>query len=265
MLGTLTLIAAPLAALSLGCDSAEEGTPVQSPYATEQGFCDALAKAICADAVVQACYVSADATSLAEDRATCLSQASRSTVCNPDNLDYDRGGAEACIAEAKRIFADALLTADELDSHAEICAQVFNRGGGVGAPCNLDSDCDVGDGLFCVAKPDLPGSCQVPVDTAPGSKCDGAAAVCGDDYYCNVAGGSFCVERPAAGDACSELIPCQQDAYCMGTTCFSKEANGSPCTDGQECVSGYCDTGELSCLGAVQLSASSPYCDKYKP
>ena len=269
MLGTLTLLAAPIAALSLGCDSAEEGAPVQSPYANEDGFCDALAKAICNDAVVQACYGSADSASLKVDKGTCITQASRSATCNPGNMAYDKSGAESCVEKAKQIYSDGQLTRPELEAYAEACAVVFNRGGGVGSSCNFDNDCDAGEGLACVAKPGEAGSCQAPLDTAPGAKCDGAGAVCGDAHYCNVEAGSFCVERPNVNEPCSDQIPCKEDAHCVAGTCLEKDANGSPCTLDDECMGGFCvmASGEATgdCAGVIQLYLTSAACDPLKP
>jgi len=195
--------------------------------------------------------------------------ASRGATCNPGNMDYDASGAEACVASAKAMYADASLSKAELDTHAEACAVALNRGGGNGSSCNFDNDCDAGAGLSCVVTPSDPGSCRDPVEVAPGGACDEAGAVCDDDHYCNVEAGSFCVVRPDANSPCSDVIPCQEDAHCVADVCLTKDANGSPCTLDDECAGGFCvklpgePTGD--CSGVIQLYQTSTACSALKP
>jgi hypothetical protein len=249
--------------VAAGCGGDDSTAIPPDPYATEQGFCDAFAKAICNGSVVSACYGS-DESTLAEDTARCVENATVN-ACNPGDYAYHRGGAEACLAAIQAAYADARLTGDELEAAREQCLAAFSDNGGVGSSCVRDEDCDGSAGLRCVAKPAQDGTCQVPV--LSDGDCSAEDAVCPDGEYCAKLEGQevyVCAPFVASGSPCSETILCDPDeSLCitdmmMMSSCTPKTDNGQTCTENTQCKGGFCvrPTGatEGTCVATLTLT-----------
>jgi hypothetical protein len=115
-----------------------------------------------------------------------------------------------------------------------------------GGTCNGHSACRYPDATkscgtsFCNTRKEVAsfacdshGGCQISL-----SQCT--------DYACNDTTG-------ACRTSCSAHIECLLGEYCDNHQCVGKNANGIPCTTGDECASGFCSTGvccNTSCDGA---------------
>ena len=275
VLGLVAMATTVVGLTAAGCGGAETDPvdPPADPLATEAGFCEALAEAVCLPEVVKACYLSDDA-SLEADTASCVEIASQPSFCNPAGHPYNREGAEDCIAKTEALYDDAELNQAELDNQREACLAVFSAGGAVGASCVVDADCDGAKGLRCVTKfvttggggaggaggaggggvggsgvggggaggPDVTveGTCQIPMQVGPGLDCAAADAVCEDGFYCNES--NNCVAEEGIGDACSAGEPCVSEAKCEAGLCVEKASNGESCTSANDCSGGFCLT-----------------------
>jgi len=244
-----------VASLLAACKSVETTPPTGPAYPTETSFCKALAEAVCNSNVVGACYGSSDA-SLPDDTTSCREQYARAANCNPGSFDYHSTGAEACIGAMKKAYADAKLTVEDRDAMADACLPVFSRGGPVGSPCDIDSDCDGAATLRCVVKPGQAGSCQEPELIGPGLSCVGPAQLCEEGFYCG--SDAACIERPAAGQACDDAKPCVEQARCIDLMCVAKTPNGGACQQDGQCLEGFCikASGATDGTCAAQLTLS---------
>jgi hypothetical protein len=114
-----------------------------------------------------------------------------------------------------------------------------------GEPCATDENGPFvcGAGLGCSDQ----GSCQ-PLPTA-GQPC-AMINRCADGLACDfTAEGSLCVEPKPLGGACQNEVVCGAEAHCAAGACTADEADGTPCTVGNECLN-VCvpaDTGALVC------------------
>lgn len=262
MMRSLTLFAGALVAcgalLPVACGGNEETPPVQaSPLDTEEGFCALFANAICTNAVAQACYGS-DAASLPADLTACREAANRPEVCNPNGYAYNKAGAQACLTAAQAIYADGKLTLAEVDQANSTCALVFNGGGDEGVSCVSDADCAVASGLRCVVK-GTDGTCQIPEEVGPGRSCAEPAQRCADDmgdqFFCSPDGA--CNERALAGDTCDPITkPCYDTANCANGVCVEKLANGDTCSNGAECLGGFCSKAANAATGTCSATLS---------
>lgn len=263
VLGSASLVAP-------GCSSDETVADTGPVHPTSTSFCEAMASAVCASSVVEACFGTAGET----ETASCVTAFSEADVCNPGGHAYHSESAEACVASFAAVYADGRVSADERASVREACITVFADGGRKGTSCQVDADCDTGDSLRCIAKPGAEvGSCEVAVEVGGGLPCEDAAAVCADTFFCDTSGDTAsCIARPAIGASCSAAKPCVEGALCSGALdgiCQAKLPNGdTTCLVDEQCVGGFCsknrgaaaaDTGV--CAGAAILAPNSQYCD----
>jgi len=266
-IGVLTIVGVSVAAVASGCGGPETEQATPSPLNTEQGFCDALAAAICNAEVVEACYL-ADAESLDENTEECVDLASKSAVCNPSNHSYNKDAADACLQAVTTLYADARLEQSELDEAREACLDTFPGSGSLNADCVVHEDCNGADGLRCVGKPGQDATCQAPVEIEPAGDCSAADAVCPDDLYCD-SPGEHCVAKQGAGDSCDDTALCDASAQCAGGLCVSKLANGEVCSADGECSGGFCvkKTGENTgqCGSFIPLTFDSAACEPLTP
>lgn len=253
-----------------GCSvSTDEDPGGTSPFATEAGFCAALAEAECNDQVVTACFGS-DEAALESDRSRCVS--AREGECNPQNLEYNSAAAEVCINARKAALADAQITRVEIKAAEEACLAVFSGGGASGATCSGHADCDTPAGLRCVVKPGAAsGNCAEPTSIGGGSDCSASNAVCNDGFYCSAESGDICREQPAEGDDCSAAAPCAEGFKCSvatGGVCLAKGQGGDTCATGDDCAGGFCSkpTGAAAgaCSSTEQLASTSQSCDAFR-
>jgi hypothetical protein len=255
----MTLVAA-------GCVS-KETTAIPGPkYPTADSYCKALAEAVCAQTVVEACFLSSSST-LADDTATCVANYQQGGNCNPAGHGYDVAAAETCIARIASVYADAKVNLDELAKYPDlvytaegrvVCISAFNAAAGQDAACSSDQDCDVGQGLACVTKGAETGSCQTPEIVAAAEVCSGPTQVCdeAEDLYCG--SDNQCIRKPDVGGACSlvaPFVPCRDNALCVMDICTPKAANADPCTDNEQCEGGFCvrPTGSTNGTCGAQL------------
>ncbi len=260
--------ASTFAALTLfaaACSSEESTTPAPDPLKTVEGYCGALAAAVCNADVVGACYLS-DASSLEADTTSCIAAMARPASCNPGGYDYDRAGAEACIAAARKTFADAKVTKEELAELGGACLVVFSKGGAQGTPCTSDTDCDGGEGLRCVGKPAASKTCQEPELVGPAGSCEADNQVCEPGLYCGA--DDACVKLKEVGQDCGEEKPCVDAALCTAGQCVAKKGNGEACSGDGECTGGFCVTASGASAGVcgsqlVLAPTTGDSCDSF--
>jgi hypothetical protein len=130
--------------------------------------------------------------------------------------------------------------------------------------CFQDGECDGsggcrlwGAGTLCAVE-NCSGSTWRPEDYCDGTgNCLDSGIVSCSPYMC----GDFQCRTTCFGDE-----HCFSTHYCHGSTCLAKGANGSTCTEGRECSSGFCVDGyccNSDCSGACQacnLSGSAGIC-----
>ncbi len=123
--------------------------------------------------------------------------------------------------------------------------------------CKADGKCDGN------------GACRVnaTVGTACGATSCASGAVSGQT--CNGAGSCQSGSAPCAPFACGAIAcktdcatddDCATSAYCAGTTCVNRQANGKICTATNQCASGFCVDGvccESACNGQCQACAET--------
>ncbi len=240
-----------------------------SKYADTSSFCMGWAQAECSDAVVSTC--------LAPSRDACVTR--RQTACmervvtpaQQAGLTYDSSRAEGCIRAVENAYSDARITSEEEQVRREACDLVFSGSGTRGTSCDTNSDCQQGEGLRCVvhhgsAESDagpVSGTCQVPVETAPGASCSTPEAECQPGYHCGIS--AHCVQDAQLGAPCDQLDPCDEGLECSPTDagelrCKEKARIGDACTSDLDCASGYCVEGGRRCAEAYQLSQNEPFC-----
>ncbi len=249
------------AVLGSGCTGREEEQkPPVSLLDSEQGFCQKLGEVICNPDVVEACYLSDDA-SLDADTQKCI-DAAASNACNPSGHDYNKAAANPCLTAIQKMYQDAKLERVELEEAREACLATFPGSGGEGSACSVDEDCDGAEGLRCVSKPGAAGSCRVPVEVEPAADCSSPASVCPSELYCDA--GEHCVARQDPGDACSDTMLCVDTARCVSDVCLGKADNGETCSSEDECLGGFCikKAGEASgqCGAFIPLTFDSAAC-----
>jgi hypothetical protein len=266
-LATLSMGGIVVGAMAMGCSSSDDPPPAD-PLATESGFCVELAKVICQDAVVESCYGSA-ASTLEDDKKTCLENA-ETKFCNAANLVYRPAGAQECIDSYKAAYDEAELNQAELDNLAKACHKTLSGSAVKGESCEVDSDCNGADGLYCVIKPGAEGTCQVPEEIDPGLDCGSANQVCVDGFFCS-SDADACIAERDVGDECSEAQPCNAEALCDDATtmCVAKKANGNECTRNEECSGGFCDinAGDIDgrCRATLPVTVANGQCDDLLP
>ena len=222
--------------IATGCGSEDPPTNTH-PYPDVGTFCTGVAKAICSDVAVEACYQSSDAT-LDDDADTCVETYIQPARCNPKSLDYSNGASIQCVDAYSRAYKDGKLNVKELNDIAATCHAVLHGNGELGGSCAQNSDCDGSEGLSCVIKPGQAGSCQDPVSVTAGNDCTDSSAVCVAGFYCG--SDNACIVRPSIGEACNAGKPCLEDALCVNDSCIEKSANGQTCIADEQCSGGIC-------------------------
>ena len=180
-----------------GCIGDDDPEVVGPKYPSEASFCQALAEAACSAKVVEGCYGANNTANMSSCR-----DAFRAEGCNPNHYGYHHEGAEACIAKIKAIYTDGALTQVELEDAENVCVKALSNSGGVNSPCEVDAQCNAGDGLSCVIKPGQQGTCQKPTEVMGGFSCAQAHEVCVEDFYC-IDGN--CLAGRQLNQACNEL------------------------------------------------------------
>jgi hypothetical protein len=248
-------------AVQVGCSG--EDAPEPNPLANKAGFCTEWGRAACQQTVVSACNAASVEDCVASQRAFCESVVPRT---------YTSTKAEACIAAVKAAYADADLTAEELQVVRHLtppCDQLSKGLLAEGDECAEDEECDTAAGLHCVRKQEaVLGSCEIPVEVAAGDFCDEPSQVCDTDHYCN---GENCVSFKKTNGACSADYECKPVDHCAIEAdadqgkCTPRLELNEACSADEDCQSGYCVTksGETEgeCASMIRLSRSEPLCD----
>ncbi len=228
---------------------------------TREEFCERWATRACSEEVVSACQ--------AEDAQAC--EATQTDVCL-EMFPADRFAgqdAQTCLASVEGAYADADLTADELETISRLgtpCDNLVVGPMNEDEACSEDRDCDTASGFACVFRPDEEmGTCQVPLLVDPGFECTTANSTCSDGFYCN---GDNCVADLDPGDDCATDYVCGQNGYCGDAdTCVEPLAVNEPCERDAQCASGICfsfSDDERVCTDRVRLSRSEPLCDEFR-
>ena len=247
-------------ALAAGCVGDDDPVDPGPKYPSEASFCQALAEAVCSGKVVEACYGANNTANTTSCR-----DAFRGEGCNPNHYGYHHEGAEACIEKMKAIYADGTLTKAELEGADDVCVKALSNTLGVNGPCEVDAQCNAADGLSCVIKPGLPGTCQVAEEVGGGVSCDAPNQVCVEGFFC-IAGN--CLDGRQLMEACSETDPCAVELLClipptlMEGECVAKKADGQQCVGNDECVSGFCVT---TCRSNLPLTNNAEACAPFLP
>lgn len=248
-------------ALQLGCSGEE--APEPNPLANKAGFCKQWAQAACQEKVVSACDAASVDDCVASQRAFCEGAAP---------MTYASTKADACIAAVKAAYADADLTAEEIQVVRYLgppCDQLSKGLLDEGDDCAADEECNTAAGLHCIRKQDVVlGSCQTPQEVAAGDFCDEPSQVCAAGYYCN---GENCVIFKKTNGACSADYECKPVDHCVieadadQGTCTPRLELNEACTADEDCQSGYCvsksGSTEGECASMIRLSRSEPLCD----
>jgi hypothetical protein len=243
-----------------GCSGSQPGPGAEGDkLSTEAAFCTEWAKAACNEDVVSAC------NSVRTDCLTAQRDFCRALV----PTGYQSDNAEDCLEAVEDAYNDAELTSEELDVVLKLggdCKGLNDGGQDEGDSCVASSDCDGVSGFECVVRPGEPaGTCQIPVEVAPGGRCSTPESVCPADLYCN---GDNCVVRSPEGEACSGDM-CEPGLRCaLATgaterTCIPLLANRDPCSANADCASGVClgptETDKI-CVSSIILTVQDPLC-----
>jgi hypothetical protein len=246
-------------------------------YPTEEDFCQGAAEADCSQAVVSACYGSATDQTNQE----CVNARSTPERCNPGQLTYHPQFADQCINAHQALYGSNVLDPSLYQQMLQQCLPVFTKGGQTDAACSQDSDCDVGDGFYCIVHQSAPGqpvkgSCQTPVQVNPGGSCDSPAAQCVDTsgntntYYCALVNGSHaCIQDPVSGDICGSDVPCGTGLFCEATSgrCAAQLQGLAACTTDAECAGNFCLATSAAggvCAAMITLGTDSPACFSFE-
>jgi hypothetical protein len=260
----LALSFAFASAAVFACAAPEDLT---SQAATLTDYCQQRAKIECSGQVVTSCKVK-DVSTCVTDRSTkCLSDV-------PQGTTYVPAAAPACLQAVAAAYQTTTLTATALDTIATACEPIFSGPGAARAPCDVDYDCSLKDGLRCLIPfGETAGKCMQPNVIEAGGACPGEADVCSGPYFCDPKS-KVCVAEGGDGSSCSPYYqPCMKGYQCpgsglFGATCQPLRASGDACTAGADCGSGLCDKAigqsEGVCADQIQLTALDSLCAAYQ-
>jgi len=237
--------------LVLGCSSED------SPTETPSSFCNKWAEAACSSETVSVCG--------AADVDQCRGSQIASCLDRVPTAGFSGSTAGACLEAVRSAYADADLTATELETVLRLgapCDRLVAGPREEGELCSSRADCNAPDGFDCVFKGnEVMGTCQVPRPVGAGLDCSDDNAVCGAGFYCN---DQNCIGGQSAGMACVTDRQCSVDTYCDSShLCVDRLAVNSPCTLDAECATGLCYQfgTERVCTDRVRLSRTEPICD----
>jgi len=238
-----------------------------SQTATLSDYCQARAKTECTSQVVASCK--------AKDNATCVSQRAAACMKNiPQGTEYVPSAAPSCLQVVADAYVTTTLSATALGKIATTCEAVFSGPGAARAPCDVDYDCSMKDGLRCVIAFDqTSGKCLQPNYIEAGGPCPNEGDVCSGPYFCDPKS-KVCTAEGGEGSSCSVgYQPCMTGYKCpglgpFGATCTPLGAPGEACISGDGCQSGLCDkaTGQAqgNCADQIQLTALDSLCAPYQ-
>jgi len=224
------------------------------PLTTQEGLCQAWAKAACNEDVTRRCGASS-----ADD---CIEAQAEFCADLVGDGPFVAVEAKACVAAVGAAYADSEI---DLEEWRDVVLGVE----GACADLNPHED-GSGDGGDEATAP-LEG----------GADCDPETDVCESTHYCDAERG-YCRPRAKAGEACCENdpklvvpvcnpVPCVSSAYCSGASgtqvCVALGGVSDQCTTDTECGSGlFCvdAAGGKVCTDAVFLGTGTPLCDEFR-
>lgn len=245
-----------------GCSGDEEGPKADNALRTEQGFCQEWAERACNRRVIDAC---------SSTKEGCIDR--QSEFCEgliPSG--YSSVNAEDCLEAVERAYADATLSADDIDVVLQLgggCSQLIKGARTEGENCTDRYQCDTVRNFDCVIKPGQDsGSCQVPNFVGGGSRCDDPDTVCDLNFYCDADSGR-CFEPEGIDDTCVSDVICGVDAFCQKQSgdaegvCTTKLEDREACQRDEECQSGYCllDLATPQCVSSITLTIQASACE----
>ena len=155
-------------------------------------------------------------------------------VDNDCNDGPDEEGAQGCTSFFKDEDGDTwgLLGTDKC-----LCAPdglwTASKGG--------DCDDTPGGGLVFPGEQCVAASCGGHLLTQP-TVCDGSGTCAGGETA-PCPGGFKCADSKSCYDSCVADKQCVEGSFCVAGKCSGKKADGSPCFDGTQCLSGVCNNG----------------------
>ncbi len=246
------------------CAAPEDPT---TQVATLTEYCQSRAKIECSTQLVASCKVKDVSTCVADRSTKCMSDVPQGTVYVPT-------AATPCLQAVAAAYATTTITAASLGTVANACESIFSGPGAARAPCNVDYDCALKDGLRCLIPwGETSGKCMQPNYVDPGGACPGEADVCTGTYFCDPKA-LVCTAEGGEGSSCSvQYAPCMQGYKCpglgpFGATCTPLGAVGEVCVAASDCQSNFCDkaTGQAQgvCADQIQLTALDSMCAVYQ-
>jgi hypothetical protein len=261
---TFTLPFVTLAFAAIACARSED---ISSQVATLNDYCQARAQTECSQKLVTSCKVKDVSTCVTARAAECMKDV-------PQGTTYVASAGPACVEAVASAYATTTLTANGLDAVTTACEPIFSGPGAARAPCTVDYDCSLADGLRCLIPwGESSGKCMQPNLIEAGGACPGEADVCTGTYYCDPKS-KVCTAEGGEGSSCSPYYqPCMKGYTCpgnglFGAQCQPLKAAGDACTAGADCASNLCDkaTGQSqgTCADQIQLTALDSLCAPYQ-
>lgn len=251
---------------AFGCGGSDD--PVDKgptyKYPTVSDFCEAKARAECTAAVLEGCVTTEDECVIARRGQFCAQTA-------PAGAKYRPTEAEKCLAAVQAAYADDKYTAAEKAAEQEACALLWGGGGGEGATCRADHQCDLDEDLRCVIGTNqFEGKCYLPEEKEPGQSCEAANAICSEGNFCTDSEPHVCANQREEGMSCSPVLPCKDGLRCVGeegsAVCEAKYTVATECQEDSDCQSDMCSqVGSVSkCVESVRFSANEPICEDFR-
>lgn len=215
--------------------SSSASLPVSGGFDTTVDAQDAFVVKLAFGAAGAACSTASDCLS-----GYCADGVCCNVVCT--------GGCVACTAGKKGSGTDGTCgpVAADTDPKAACAA-------GTGT-CAADGSCDGAGACRSFAKPGTPcGPTACTAGVVTGQVCKGDSAVCTTST--GVACAPYACAAGACKTSCTVDTECDAAAWCSGSVCVDKSANGKACTEGRACVSGLCVDGvccNSSCAGQCE-------------
>lgn len=177
----------------------------------------------------------------------------------PDN-------AEICLAQVSAVYGKltqqhlVALTADDLHSVDEACAEVYRGDRASTDPCIADEDCVTG--LICDAsKGTGTGRCGLKSMVLAGAGCANLGETCPTGYFCGSSNGVLiCEGRPGLAELCDASTPCLETLRCSAGMCLAQLGLGELCAADQDCDTGFCEPYAHKCADDVRFAQGTPAC-----
>jgi len=246
--GTCTLVANGLRGHGeCGPTSCSSSTTVASPVCNGSGSCTTKSTS-CGSF---ACTGGACASACSTDTDCGVDTYCAGTTCAPKKTPGTAcASASSCLSGN---CVDGVCCSSACTGACEACGETASKGTCVavtGTPRGTHPACN-GVGTSCAGTCDGANRavCSYPTaGIACGSGCTGGSlSVCSTSGSCLSAiacpGNLVCASATACKTACLVDGDCTSSAYCSGTACLPKSADGSTCSNDNQCANGHCVAG----------------------